>query len=65
MINVPYPQKKRRERKKTMQHDIAKKTMESKIAHITDLSDYLQVTKSTSCQGSSIIFLHPSHMGVT
>ena len=32
--------KKRRERKKQLQHDIAKKTMESKKAHIKNLSDY-------------------------
>ena len=38
--------KKRRERKKTMQHDIAKKTMESKKAHIKNLSDYdLKLTR--------------------
>ena len=39
-INVPYLQKKRRERKKIMQHDIAKETMELKKAHIKNLSDY-------------------------
>ena len=32
--------KKRRERKTQLQHDIAKKTMESKKAHIKNLSDY-------------------------
>ena len=32
--------KKRREQKKQLQHDIAKKTMESKKAHIKNLSDY-------------------------
>ena len=51
--------------KEKKKHNIAKKTMESKKAHITDLSDYLQVTKSTFCQGDSIIFLHPRHMEVT
>ena len=36
----PISTKKRRDRKKTMQHDLAKKTMESKKAHIKNLSDY-------------------------
>ena len=38
-INVPYLQNGR-ERKRIMQHDIAKKTMELKKAHIKNLSDY-------------------------
>ena len=58
----PISTKKRRDRKKkTMQHDLAKKTMESKKAHIKNLSDY-DLTRdeiNQFCQGGSTLFLHP------
>ena len=59
--NVPYPQKSAGIEKKTMQHDLAKKTMESKKAHIKNLSDY-DLTRdeiNQFCQGGSTLFLHP------
>ena len=37
-----------------MQHDIAKKTMESKKAHIKNLSDY-DLTRDEFCQGLNYI----------
>ena len=52
--------KKSRKRKKTMQHDIAKKRWNQR-KHILRTSQItiLHATKSTFCQEGSIIFLHP------